>query len=335
MMGKMISVKWCHSCQVGWGNDSEGASEYVKKDIEIMDRYNLSITHPKAGATLAECLHSRFEQMKSGVDFSSRRYFHNCAFTAEAYEQTRFLSLVGDHDRVLIIQVSPTAYVSETNDENVGTGNRRQVPIPIDQVVTPVRKIDLSHYIDSANSKDHDDENKVTGVLTGYISRIDTTLQDDKRMRGHFISVTKSGLSDDFYVTDDLQPEYSRNIGPRPREDWPKPVILFYTVTKATLVDECVDTVIDEYGVKIESGIKDTSSTKPQLQRTKKVKSKKGNKKLTKNPAHDTVAKAIVIDVGTKIIAKNSGAQKTPFSSRFSLPFFQHYLQKISKRQMI
>jgi len=87
--------------------------------------------------------------------------------------------------------------------------------------------------------------------------------------------------------------------------------------------------------VTIESGIKDTSSTKPQLRRTKKVKSKKDNKKLTKNPAHDTVAKAIVMNIGTKIIAKKSGAQKTPFASGFPLPFFQHFLQMISKRQMI
>jgi len=135
MMGKISSVKWCHSFQVGWGNDSEGASEDVKKDIKIMDRYNLSITHPKARTTLAECLHSRFEQMKSGVDFPSRRYFHNCAFRAEAYDQTRFLSLVGDHNWVLVIQASPTVYVSEINEDNVCTGNHRQVPIPIDQVV--------------------------------------------------------------------------------------------------------------------------------------------------------------------------------------------------------
>ena len=70
---------------------------------------------------------------------------------------------------------------------------------------------------------------RFTATLTGYISRR-ILMDGNKNTVPHYISVTKSTISDEFFLSDDLEPTKPKNLGSKPMLDWPTPYILFFTI---------------------------------------------------------------------------------------------------------
>ena len=81
--------------------------------------------------------------------------------------------------------------------------------VPNDERIEPVLSLDISKYL-LARPGD-----RFTATLTGYISR-DIVMDGEKHTVPHYVSVTKSLVSSDFFLSDDLNPTKPRNLGPKP-----------------------------------------------------------------------------------------------------------------------
>jgi hypothetical protein len=111
-------------------------------------------------------------------------------------------------------------------------------------------EIDMTDFIRQNKIESEEGGNlPVVATLTGYIQRVtglSTVDKDTKRVieGGHYVSTTKSLLSNDYFYLDDLIPNEARNVGEGASCDNRHPIVwMFYTVSGA---DEGPDAIIVE-----------------------------------------------------------------------------------------
>lgn len=235
-VGRTVSVKFCSTCQGGWGDDDE----FVKKDTDDFQKFHLTVMHPSPNCTLQECLNHRFRELASEPGlFATGAYYHSCEFPQPS-EQTRLAQIDNREDQVLVVQLSPQAENANGSFELLKSA----------QVARAELEVDLTHCFDSPEAPLFSDEcTVIVGELTGYIARRDSVanlrqlgfgdsadavenelFKQRGATRGHFVSVTKSSQTGEFWLSDDLDLKGPFALGKNPDERWPPPLILFFTI---------------------------------------------------------------------------------------------------------
>ena len=219
-MGRQTMAYWCDNCHSGSGDN------IVNKHRDI-GMYHLSVNHTYGGCTIKDCLDEYFSTMDSEVSFSSETYFHECA-NPYPKQNIRLMNLFGHMEKVLIIQLNPRLYKFSNEPDQTDMHEVQEADI-----ARVVLEIDLTNFVDLDN--DCDENKKIVARLNGFISRMAYPDSDNGVTGGHFISVTKNSRTGEFYCSDDLQPQSPQNIGIEPTSKWPRPYILFYSVSSTQL----------------------------------------------------------------------------------------------------
>ena len=236
--------------------------------------YQLSVNHTGVrGCTIKNCLDEYFHPMDSDVDFSTGTYSHQCK-NIRPRQRIHLMDTFGEMEKVLILQLNPRYYSWSAEMERMNVCEVRNV-----NIAPAVLEIDLSRYFNV--NHENDDNTNVVAHLTGYISRLGYEDTDEGMTGGHFVSVTKSSVTGDFYYSDDLRPQEPQNLGPKPNYTWVPPYILFYRISSTQLqlwpkvyVHEDDDTRVtvefeEEKTIKVET-VDSESDTKPIAQKTKR-----------------------------------------------------------------
>ncbi len=182
--------------------------------IAIEDNENkeahITVQHPWPECTLVDCLDHRFSARDG--EPTKRADDHAMGCKSKTCTERDWLSATaGQREKVLLIQVVPT--LAGSNNKEIRAGSRAK----------PVMRLDLTKYMLRKAC-----DPVVTAELTGYISRVWIGIGNDRIP--HYISVTKSIVTADFYLSDDLKPSEPMNLGAKPHPSWPEPYILSYRV---------------------------------------------------------------------------------------------------------
>ena len=182
------------------------------------DNMALSISHTNtSGCLLSDCINAHFTA-RSTERISAKEDHHNSCTHAEVEERLWMSPLQGSREKVLLICLTPFLEDQTT-------------PVPPSKIAQPELTLDLTKYVlPSDVTGDH--STAIRAELTGYISYEPAIVDKDTEQiirSPHYVSVTKSRTSQEFFLSDDLNAANPLNLGSEVQQNWPSPYTYYVT----------------------------------------------------------------------------------------------------------